>query len=61
MSGTSMASPHVAGAAAIYLSVFPTSTPAAVRTVISNTATAGLLTGIGSTSPNRLLYSLLRP
>ena len=40
---------YVAGAAAIYLSVFPTSTPAAVRTVISNTATVGLLTGIGST------------
>ena len=61
MSGTSMASPHAAGAAAIYLSAYPTSTPAAVRTVISNTATVGLLTGIGSTSPNRLLYSLLRP
>ncbi len=61
MSGTSMASPHVAGAAAIYLSAFPTATPAAVRTVISNTATVGVLTGIGSTSPNRLLYSLLRP
>jgi len=61
MSGTSMASPHVAGAAAIYLSVYPTATPASVRTVIANTATVGLLTGIGSTSPNRLLYSLMRP
>ena len=61
LSGTSMASPHVAGAAAIYLSVYPTATPAAVRTVITNTATVGLLTGIGSTSPNRLLYSLMRP
>jgi subtilisin family serine protease len=60
MSGTSMASPHVAGAAAVYLSVYPTATPAAVRTIISNTATVGRLTGIGSTSPNRLLYSLMR-
>ena len=60
-SGTSMASPHVAGAAAIYLSAYPSATPAAVRSIILNTATAGGLTGIGSTSPNRLLYSLLRP
>jgi subtilisin family serine protease len=60
MSGTSMASPHVAGAAAVYLSVYRTATPAQVRSIISNTATVGVLTGIGSTSPNRLLYSLMR-
>lgn len=60
LSGTSMASPHVAGAAAIYLSYYPSATPAEVRSIILNTATTGLLTGIGS-SPNRLLYSLLRP
>ncbi len=60
-SGTSMASPHVAGAAAIYLSAFPSATPATVRSIILNTATTGRLTGIGSGSPNRLLYSLLRP
>lgn len=59
-SGTSMASPHVAGAAAIYLSAYPTATPSAVASIILNTATTGGLTGIGSTSPNRLLYSLLR-
>lgn len=61
MNGTSMASPHVAGAAAIYLSYYPSATPADVRSIILNTATTGLLTGIGSSSPNRLLYSLLRP
>ncbi len=55
--GTSMASPHVAGAAAIYLSAYPYATPLSVRTAIVNTSTSGLLTGIGSTSPNKLLYS----
>jgi subtilisin family serine protease len=60
-SGTSMASPHVAGAAAIYLSAYPSATPAAVRSIIVNTATTGSLTWLGSGSPNRLLYSLLRP
>ena len=60
-SGTSMASPHVAGAAAIYLSTYPGATPAQVRSAIVTYATTGRLTGIGSTSPNRLLYSLLRP
>ncbi len=59
-SGTSMASPHVAGAAAIYLSAYPSATPAAVRSIIQSTATTGGLTGIGSSSPNRLLFSLLR-
>lgn len=57
LGGTSMASPHVAGAAAIYLSAYPGSTAAAVRSVILNTATVNALTGIGSTSPNRLLFS----
>jgi subtilisin family serine protease len=60
MGGTSMASPHVAGAAAIYLSAYPYATPTQVRNAIISTATQGRLTGIGATSPNRLLYSLMR-
>lgn len=60
MSGTSMASPHVAGAAAIYLSAYPSAQPPSVLSVIQNTATANLLTGIGVGSPNRLLYSLMQ-
>lgn len=57
ISGTSMASPHVAGVAALYLSGHTTATPAEVRDAIVGVATTGALTGIGTGSPNRLLYS----
>jgi len=59
ISGTSMASPHVAGVAALYLQGSPTAAPQTVRDAIANSATTGVLTSIGSGSPNRLLYSLL--
>jgi subtilisin family serine protease len=54
-----MATPHVAGVAALYLQNNTTASPATVRDAIVNTATTGVLTGIGTGSPNRLLYSLL--
>ena len=54
-SGTSMASPHVAGAAALFLQREPGATPAQVKAGLEAAATPDKLSGIGS-SPNRLLY-----
>ncbi len=57
ISGTSMASPHAAGAAALVLEQFPTSTPAQVASTLNSRATTGKVTNPGSGSPNRLLYT----
>ncbi len=56
MSGTSMASPHVAGAAALYLAANPNATPQQVRDALVNSATPGKVTNPGSGSPNVLLF-----
>ncbi|MFD5230589.1 S8 family peptidase [Streptomyces qaidamensis] len=55
LSGTSMASPHVAGAAAVYLTSHPSAGPATVHSALVNGATTGVLNNIGTGSPNRLL------
>jgi subtilisin family serine protease len=57
ISGTSMATPHVAGAAALYLQT-NSATPQQVRDQLVNTATPGVVTNPGTGSPNRLLYTL---
>jgi len=59
MSGTSMAAPHVAGAAALYLAGHPTDTPAQVRDALVNGAVqaAALGAGAASTTTSRLLYT----
>ena len=54
--GTSMASPHVAGAAAIYRGLYPTATVAQVTSALISTSTANAITGLDSLSPNKLLY-----
>ncbi|WP_405009027.1 S8 family serine peptidase [Kitasatospora sp. NBC_01539] len=55
MSGTSMATPHAAGAAALYLSAHPGATPKQVRDALVAAAASGVVTGAGSGSPNKLL------
>jgi len=58
LSGTSMASPHVAGVAALYKQVNPSASSTTVRNAIVNGATTNVVTNAGTGSPNRLLYSL---
>ncbi|MEV2247277.1 S8 family peptidase [Streptomyces sp. NPDC049970] len=57
LSGTSMASPHVAGVAALYKGQNPDATPQEVTDWLAAEATPDVLTGLGSGSPDRLLYT----
>ena len=56
ISGTSMASPHIAGVAALYLAVNPTASASEVNSAIINAATPNKISNVQG-SPNRLLYS----
>jgi len=58
ISGTSMASPHVAGVAAQVLQLQPAATPAVVAQTILAAATGNKVTSAGTGSPNRLLNGL---
>ncbi|MER5436293.1 S8 family peptidase [Streptomyces sp. NPDC002588] len=55
LSGTSMATPHVAGAAAVYLAGHTSATPAQVASALVNGATSNVVTSPGTGSPNKLL------
>jgi subtilisin family serine protease/subtilisin-like proprotein convertase family protein len=57
ISGTSMATPHVAGVAALIQSANPSFTPLQVRNKMVDTdATNGVVTNPGTGSPNKLLF-----
>jgi len=56
MSGTSMATPATAGAAALYLQRHPGASPQAVADGLVLYSTEGKITNLGPGSPNRLLY-----
>jgi len=56
MSGTSMATPHVVGAVALYFERHPSATPAEVAAGLVAEASKDKLSGLGAGSPNLLLY-----
>jgi subtilisin family serine protease len=58
MNGTSMATPHTAGVAALYLETHPAATPAVVRDALYAATTKGIVKSSRSTN-NHLLYSVV--
>lgn len=56
-SGTSMASPHVAGVVALYLQTHQSASPAVVRSALVGTSTVGVVRNPGNESPNRFLFT----
>jgi len=56
-SGTSMATPHVSGAAALYLQNHPTAAPATVASALIAAASLNKVQDAGLSSPNRLLFT----
>lgn len=61
MSGTSMAAPHAAGAAARILQGTPNATPEQVHAAVLSEATGGTITGAGTGTPNWLLFAPVEP
>ena len=55
LNGTSMAAPHAAGAAAVYLGTNPSASPEQVFAALVDGSATGMISNAGSQSPNRLL------
>jgi subtilisin family serine protease len=60
-SGTSMASPHAAGAAALWRQRFPADNADQVAAALAANATPGAVVGPGAGSPNLLLFTAMIP
>ena len=59
MNGTSMAAPHAAGVAALYLETNPAASPANVSSQILNSTTTGVVWNQNGPTTDKLLYSWL--
>jgi subtilisin family serine protease len=56
ISGTSMATPHVTGVAALYKATYGNASYSTIRSWLTSNATASVISGNVSGTPNRLLY-----
>ncbi|MFF1559877.1 S8 family peptidase [Streptomyces sp. NPDC058279] len=57
LNGTSMASPHVAGVAVLYLQAHPAATPAEIAEFLGTGSSKDVLTSVSKGSPNELLFT----
>ncbi|MFJ8012602.1 S8 family peptidase [Streptomyces sp. NPDC096339] len=57
LNGTSMASPHAAGVAALYKQAHPDAAPAEVKAWLADVSTKNVLTGVEPGTANRLLFT----